>query len=175
MDAGSPLAADSVLAFHAARLLILILECGSKGRLDGLTKLAKLDFFIRYPAFFARACEHLQKSPPPMIEGLESAMVRHHYGPWDHRYYHVLAFLEGTRLTTVARTTPSTYSFSLTAEGTALARHLSESPEYEPLVAQLRHAKKVFRNRTGDSLKTLIYDLFSKEIAKLPKGMEIRR
>jgi hypothetical protein len=50
-----PLAADDILEFHAARLLLLLEVCGTAGRIDGLTKMAKLDFFNRYPDFFAAA------------------------------------------------------------------------------------------------------------------------
>jgi hypothetical protein len=52
---GLPLSADSVVEFHAARLLLLLNLCGTAGRIDGLTKLAKLDFFVRYPDFYAVA------------------------------------------------------------------------------------------------------------------------
>ena len=34
-----PLAADDIVEFHAARLLLLMHVCGVKGRIDGLTKL----------------------------------------------------------------------------------------------------------------------------------------
>ena len=59
--------------------------------------MAKLDFFVRYPHFFQVVAKVLGKD----IEYLstytetESKMVRYHYGPWDQRYYHVLAYLEG--------------------------------------------------------------------------------
>ena len=48
----SPLPAEDVLELHAARLVLLLKHCGVKNRIDGLTKLAKLDFFVRYPEFF---------------------------------------------------------------------------------------------------------------------------
>ncbi len=53
--AGLPLTADQITEFHAARLMLLLHLCGVKNRIEGLTKLAKLDFFVRYPAFFLRA------------------------------------------------------------------------------------------------------------------------
>src|SRR5450759_2243220 len=102
LPAGRSLLAEDLLEFHAARLLLLMRYCGAANRIDGLTKLAKLDFFVRYPAFFASACEALGKeAPPDALGGVEAPMVRHHYGPWDKRYYHVLAFLEGAGLVTV--------------------------------------------------------------------------
>ena len=50
-----PLSADNIVEFHAARILLLISVCGTGNRIDGLTKMAKLDFFVRYPDFFAVA------------------------------------------------------------------------------------------------------------------------
>ena len=44
-----PLAADDILEFHAARLLLLLSICGVSGRIDGLTKMAKLDFLCTLP------------------------------------------------------------------------------------------------------------------------------
>ena len=73
--------------------------CGKAGRIDGLTKMAKLDFFTRYPDFFevARAAveTHAESGSVGTADAVESSMVRHHYGPWDKRYYQVLAHLEG--------------------------------------------------------------------------------
>ena len=41
------------LAYHQSRVLLLVRavaeEPGNAGKLDGLTKLAKLDFLVRYP------------------------------------------------------------------------------------------------------------------------------
>src|ERR1700722_8512077 len=110
-----PLAADNIVEFHAARILLLISLCGTGNRIDGLTKMAKLDFFVRYPDFFAVA----KNASPPFAEGndtVESAMVRHHYGPWDKRYYHVLAYLEARQLIEVVKK-KNGYLITLTPEG----------------------------------------------------------
>ena len=50
-----PLLADDLVEFHLARILLLLRLCGRGNRIAGLTKFAKLDFFVRYPDFFARA------------------------------------------------------------------------------------------------------------------------
>ena len=97
---GLTLSADDIIEFHVARLLLLMSICGTAGRIDGLTKLAKLDFFARYPDFFRTALaatqsETVEKFPTQRDRSVESAMVRHHYGPWDKRYYQVLAVLAG--------------------------------------------------------------------------------
>lgn len=172
--AGRPLGADDVLEFHAARLLLLLLLCGKAGQIDGLTKLAKLDFFVRYPSFFARTCEYLGKGVPDVKSTIEAPMVRHHYGPWDHRYYHVLAYLEGAELMTVKKAGARKYVFALTDTGTAVAERLAKKPTFSDLTQQMRNVKKVLGTRSGESLKNLIYDVFKREVAEREMGEEIR-
>ena len=107
--AGQPIVADDVLELHAARLLLLIQNCGTKTRatglhrVDGLTKLAKLDFLVRYPEFFEKLSKHLGQPATAPSHDVESSMVRFHYGPWDERYYHILGFLESRNLLTVEK------------------------------------------------------------------------
>ena len=49
---------DQSPELHAARLLVLLdafAESGQDGAIEGLTKLAKLDFLLRYPVMLERA------------------------------------------------------------------------------------------------------------------------
>jgi DNA-binding PadR family transcriptional regulator len=180
--AGLPLSADDIVEFHAARLLLLMRICGvGGGRIDGLTKLAKLDFFARYPDFFEAARRAIEdkgasepSAPPSSSEAVESAMVRHHYGPWDKRYYHVLAHLEAKRLITVTKE-GSSYRIALTDLGRDRAKSLMGRPSFGPLVQRMQEIKKTFRNRTGSSLKNLIYELFDQEVGRRPMGQVIRQ
>jgi DNA-binding PadR family transcriptional regulator len=180
LSVGLPLSADDIVEFHAARLLLLMRICGVSGRIDGLTKLAKLDFFARYPDFFEAARRAIENkdvstpSAPASSEAVESAMVRHHYGPWDKRYYHVLAHLEAKRLITVTKEGAS-YRITLTALGRDRAKSLMERPSFNPLVQRMKEIKKVFPNRTGSSLKKLIYELFDQEVGRRPMGQVIRQ
>jgi hypothetical protein len=175
-----PLSADDIVEFHAARLLLLMRICGVSGRIDGLTKLAKLDFFTRYPDFFEAARRAIEgkdarkPSAPSSPEAVESAMVRHHYGPWDKRYYHVLAHLEAKRLITVTKE-GSGYRITLTELGRDRAKSLMSRPSFGPLVQRMQEIKKTFRNRTGSSLKNLIYELFDQEVGRRPMGQVIRQ
>ena len=61
VPAGEPLPADDIAELHAGRLLMLMRYCGTGNRIDGLTKLAKLDFFVRYPDAFDKMASHLHK------------------------------------------------------------------------------------------------------------------
>lgn len=175
LPVGHTLLADDLLEFHAARLLLLVRLCGTANRIDGLTKLAKLDFFVRYPSFFADACIALRIAPPPQtMTGVEAPMVRHHYGPWDKRYYHVLAFLEGAGLLSVTPAHGTAgYTFTLTEAGVARANDLVASPAFEPVAVQMRAVKSAFGTRSGDSIKRFIYERFEQQVARRPMGVVI--
>ncbi|MEZ5591402.1 MAG: hypothetical protein R3F53_12135 [Gammaproteobacteria bacterium] len=175
-----PLLADNVIEFHAARLLLLFNYCGVSGRIDGLTKMAKLDFFARYPDFFAVArhtalsdAEGGQESQANSDAIVEAAMVRHHYGPWDKRYYHVLAYLEAKQLITVTKLGNS-YQLRLTDEGVERAKGLAQRASFAPLVERMKEIKKVFGSKSGSTLKKLIYRIFEEEVGQRPMGEVIK-
>jgi len=86
---------------HLSRLLVLLgAFIGSKneGKIEGLTKLAKLDFLLRYPVYFERALKSKNKSISKLDvkeherRSIESTMVRYRFGPWDHRYRRFIIF-----------------------------------------------------------------------------------
>jgi hypothetical protein len=176
--AGDTLLADDILEFHAARLLLLVSICGTKKkttglmRLDGLTKLAKLDFLVRYPEFYEKLAKHLKKDPTTSIRTIESSMVRFHYGPWDDRYYHILAYLEGKRLLEVTKD-KSTYQFGLSELGTVIAETFAASVAYADLVQHIHLVRDLVGKMTGTPLKTLIYEVFGKEVVDRKLGEPI--
>jgi hypothetical protein len=176
---GRPLTADQITEFHVARLLLLIYLCGTKDKasgrfkLDGLTKLAKLDFFVRYPDFFQRAMKHLGlKIGTGRSIPVESPMVRHHYGPWDARYYQLLGYMESRELITVERYNKS-FVFVLTEAGRDVAKRLSDEASYNDLCSRMKDVKEGLKGKSGDWLKKLVYALFDAEIANLPLGQVI--
>lgn len=174
--ASRPLNADQIIEFHAARLLLLILLCGRNQQISGLTKLAKLDFFVRYPAFFNRVLSKNDSRLEVDIEGLgsnESAMIRHHYGPWDPRYYQVLAYLEGRDLIVVNKEEKA-FIFSLTSQGSSIAKRFAEDGAFEQITTHMKRVGGEFGKKTGHWLKNLIYRVFAEEVAELEKGEVIR-
>jgi hypothetical protein len=177
--AGLPLAADDVVEFHAARLLLLLSICGRRGGIDGLTKMAKLDFFARYPSFFdeARAQTNQETGTKALSEhhgAVEAVMVRHHYGPWDKRYYHILAHLEAKDLINVTKD-KNTYRIALTDLGRDRAKRLAGLPSFFTLVSRMKEIKKVYGGRSGSSLKEMIYTIFDREVGQRPMGKVIER
>lgn len=166
---GVPLVADDVLEFHAARVLLLLQECGQLGWIQGLTKFAKLDFFVRYPGFFAEAIGCSSRSKDGTVE---SSMVRHHYGPWDPRYYHLLAYLTSRGLVATAKVN-NRYDIGLTESGSALAMEVSRSGEFSELIAHMQAVARHLGKLTGSKLKAMIYETFDDEVAQLQRGEAI--
>ena len=167
--AGVSLLADSIIEFHAARLLLLIGLCGTRDRLDGLTKLAKLDFFVRYPHFFNKVCGDFGESCQSTYNYVESSMIRHHYGPWDHRYYEILAYLRSRGLIQITKE-GNTYKFKLTIMGKEHMKNLAKDQSYKELCDQMKQVKRVFGNKKGSTLKKMIYDIFQQEVTQKSLG-----
>jgi hypothetical protein len=176
--AGRPLLADDVLELHAARLLLLTLLCGKKlkgtqrARIEGLTKLAKLDFLVRYPEFFERLAKHLDNNVKTSLQTVESSMVRFHYGPWDKRYYHILGYLESRELLKVEKK-KGAFEFELTDKGADIARTLTEKESFLQLSEHMRQVKKLVGDMGGTKLKDLIYTVFAKEVVDRKMGESI--
>jgi hypothetical protein len=151
------------IQYHAARVLLLLEAMGPRGAaLNGLTKLVKLDFLLRYPQFLSRLLIRMQVPWPDGIEptnaeslAVESPMIRYKYGPWDDRYYPILGYLRGTGLADVRRV-KGTMSIRLTQDGRSLARQLATDPAWTRVWrrAQLLHAHF---NVSGNALKERIY------------------
>lgn len=169
MPSSLPLAADDITELHAARLLLLLHHCGKGDKINGLTKLAKLDFFVRYPNFFERIAQHLDQVACAAIQQIESTMVRHHYGPWDKRYYQILGFLESRGLMMVSKRNNS-FDFALTPLGHDRAKTLSKNEAYRPLADQMKAVRKLLGRKSGTQLKNLVYKVFDEEVKRRKIG-----
>jgi hypothetical protein len=168
-SSGKTLSSDDLIEFHASRLLLLIQLCGVKdsktktSKIEGLTKLAKLDFFVRYPAFFNKVAAHLSSNDSIQSDDIESKMVRFHYGPWDKRYYQVIPYLEARGLIQVVKS-GSAYNFVLTPLGKTIAEKLISNEEFDEVSERMRSVKKLLGGKTGNFLKGLIYQVFDEEV-----------
>jgi hypothetical protein len=165
-----PLDTDAIPEFHAARLLILLATCGdgSPRRITGRTKLAKLDFFLRYPRFLARALDVLRSEGAntrdyvaPVAEA-EAPMIRYRYGPWDPRYGDFVALLEARGLVRV--TGARVDSVALTASGSRVARQLMARDEFAELRQRGEAISSVLATWSGTALKDFVYELFPREV-----------
>ncbi|TNC98642.1 MAG: hypothetical protein FD119_113 [Stygiobacter sp.] len=160
---------------HLARLLILVLAFTREegAAIDGITKLAKLDFLLRYPSFFERAMIARGLSPKSVSvedyerRSVEAAMVRYRYGPWDHRYRRFINILAAKGLVDVT-TDGRAVRLSLTGRGHEVAAVLAADPANIPLATRagiLRHRIDIgateimkFIYATFPEIATLAYD-----------------
>lgn len=150
------------MPYHEARVLVLVDGfTRSGGRIDGLTKIAKLDFLLRYPAFTERLAASRGLTMPEEIAptqaenvAVESRMVRYKYGPWDDRYYPVLGKLIGIGL---IEPLPGRgrMAVRVTDAGRTVAAQLREAG-WDQTWHRARFLKRHF-DRPGSTLKDMIY------------------
>ncbi|WP_354642915.1 hypothetical protein [Kitasatospora camelliae] len=158
------------LAYHQARVLLLVnavsKASGHTKKLDGLTKLAKLDFLLRYPALAPIVLEHLSDSDPRLSLSpeevstpteVEAPMVRYKYGPWDDRYYAIIGALVGRGLLRYAKGRKGSVALVATAEGRRLAEDMSAAPKWRALSERSEAIADASSGMTGNALKDLIY------------------
>jgi len=176
--AGTTLVSDDIIEFHASRLLLILKLCGQKDRIrkvykiTGLTKLAKLDFFVRYPEFFRRLVRKMDIRNVDFLDhsgGIESRMIRFHYGPWDQRYYQLLPFLEARDLISVEKDR-STFTFFLTENGGEVAQSLQNDIDFNTLSNNIKNVNLILGKMTGSQLKNLVYEMFEYEVTSLSMG-----
>jgi len=175
------------IAYHAARVLLLIRICGKPQSsastmpgIEGRTLLAKLDFFLRYPIYLKKALElrdiqldgsGVSANINQETQTVESRMVKYLYGPWDHLYYVVLAYLIGKELISVEKKS-GTEVFRVTAKGVEVADKLAADAAYREISERASIVYKAFSRFSGTRLKEFIYQNFP-EVVKRELGAVI--
>ncbi len=165
-------ALDDTYDLHTARLLVLLREfSGDSGEeaIEGLTKLAKLDFLLRYPVMLERALRVRGRSTRDVgLEdherfSVESEMVRYRFGPWDHRYREILNLLAAKGLASIS-IEGRTVVIAPTPEGRHLGDELAQDPAFEAYVRRSRILKRHFNIR-GTNLMRFIYETFPEVVS----------
>lgn len=151
---------------HLARIIVLLKAFARPDApaIEGITKLAKLDFLLRYPSCLEKALiargVSAKNIPVDDFERLtiEARMIRYRYGPWDHRYRRFLNVLVARRLA-VVRTDGRTIQIDLTPQGSEVADKLIASPGfsrvYDRAVLLSKHL-----NLKARALMEFIYEQF---------------
>ncbi|HEX8608385.1 MAG TPA: hypothetical protein VF679_07085 [Pedobacter sp.] len=157
------LTVEESLEFHAARLLLLLKYAGGRNaKITGRTKLAKMDFFLRYPTYLAKALD-LPTETKLKIRP-ESPMIRYKYGPWDPKYYDVFALLVGLGLMEVKPSEKGDV-FSLTERGEYAVEEL-QGPEFEDIIERCKQIYNRFGKLKGNQIKEYIYREFPEIVVK---------
>ncbi len=156
------------LAYHQSRVLLLIeavaADPGHARKLDGLTKLAKLDFLVRYPGLAPAVLEDLQPTDPRLhIEDpefptrVDDPMIRYKYGPWDDRYYPVIGALVSRGLVKYVRGRRGSVALAPTPSGQALASDLKDAAMWGEIAERCAVIAQATGGMSGNHLKSLIY------------------
>lgn len=162
---------DQEPQLHAARLLVLLstfAEGAHGNSIEGLTKLAKLDFLLRYPVMLERALAAKNRPTDVKVEeherfNVESQMVRYRFGPWDHRYREFLNILIGKGLASICIQGRSVV-ISITDDGRGCAERICADQTFEPYLHRARVLKRYF-DLTATNLMHFIYDTFPEVIS----------
>ena len=157
---------------HAARLLVLIsVFCGEgqNGAIEGITKLAKLDFLLRYPVMLEHALEVKGRSTKGLSLAdherlsVESEMVRYRFGPWDHKYREFLNILVAKRLIFI-RLEGRKVIIGLSPCGYTLAEELAVEPIFQDYARRSKLLKSHFDIK-ATKLMQFIYETFPEVIS----------
>lgn len=174
--------AENADGLHLARLLVLLRSADKRGKnapkpIEGITKLAKLDFLLRYPVYLERALVALGKSPadaavqPRERTTVETKMIRFRYGPWDGRYRRWLTLLTSRGLITVSLN-GRRIEIALTDCGRTLADELATRPAFNDFAARGAVVIKAVGAMSATKLKDFVYAIVP-EITGMKWGAEI--
>lgn len=171
--------------FHLGRLMVLLGSADARKSttatkakaVEGITKLAKLDFLLRYPTCLERALRELGRDPgeagvqPRERTSIEAKMVRFRYGPWDARYRRWLGLLAARGLVTLG-VEGRTVQIGLTNAGRVLAARFREETSFAEIARRADVVMRVVGPMTGTRLKDFVYAAVP-EIVDMKWGEEI--
>jgi hypothetical protein len=172
-------------SLHLARLLLLLGSADArkttaitKARaVEGITKLAKMDFLLRYPTCLERVLAILDRSPEDVAvqererTSIESKMIRFRYGPWDARYRRWLGLLSSRGLVRLA-VEGNTIVIGLTDAGRATVNSLKSDALFAELARRSDITAKAVGSMTATRLKDFVYQAIP-EITDMKWGDEI--
>jgi len=147
-----------------ARVLLLIDAFSARGKsLEGRTKLAKLDFLLRYPPFLRRALSiRPGKKEWPLGDldenNIENRMIRYRYGPWDPSYFALLGRLFGKGLIELVPIRGG-LGFRTTDRGSELAARMAATEPWAECQILINLLKRHL-DLSGSTLKSFVYEHF---------------
>lgn len=165
---------------HLARLLALLHSTTryGDGTIDGLTKLAKMDFLVRYPQYLQRILQATRRRQPSVPiqdyerHTVESSMIRFRYGPWDARYRRWIALLVSKGLAeTYLR--GRTVHVRVTDLGTTVARNLLSQEAFSDIAQRSDIVASTVGRMSGSQLRRLVYQAVP-ELQGMAWGENIR-
>jgi hypothetical protein len=158
--------AEKTSEFHEARILLLLDHITKRkpDGIDGITKLAKLDFLLRYPVFLQRVLDKTKKKPSVVdikeyeLHTVESKMIRFRYGPWDHRYRSWIGLLVAKGLANTFLKGRTVF-VTITDKGKELAEQFRTLPEFDDTNTRSSIISQFVGSMSGSKLKRLVYEV----------------
>lgn len=165
------------------RILILIDKMAGRNQtqtIDGINKLVKLDFLLRYPVALERALIKLkmEKDIPKIDiqeyerESIEANLMHFNYGPWDSRYRRFLTILETKGLIAYI-ISGKTVKVSITHIGHYAAENISSLSEFQDYAKRSGIIKKHLGSFSPKNLINFFYEVFP-EMVTMSQGEEIK-
>lgn len=168
---------------NMVRILILIDKMAGKNlnqTIDGINKLVKLDFLLRYPVALERALIRLKKEKDLFKieieeyerESVETNLMHFNYGPWDNRYRKFLTILEAKGLIAYI-ISGKTVKVSITHSGHKVVEEISNHPEFKSYLIRSGLIKKHFASFSPKKLVDFFYEVFP-EMVTMKQGEVIK-
>jgi hypothetical protein len=166
---------------HLARLLFLLSQADKRSSksIEGIMKLAKLDFLLRYPNCLEKVLlaknKKVEKANIKAHErtSIESKMIRFRYGPWDERYRRWIGLLISKGLA-ISYHRGRTVYIELTEKGRDIVSVLNGVEDFTDLKVRSELIYKAVGSESATNLKKLIYKTFPEIInMKWGQGIEI--
>ena len=155
--------------YHAARILLILAAFDDAHAMpfEGLTKLAKVDFLLRYPRHMR---EFLQARDVVVSDDLiptaretttvESPMIRYRHGPWDQSYYVVIGRMVALGLIKQTRGPARLMVLELTPSGKERAEQVSTLDAWSLTWQRARVLASALGEMSGSELKSALYEQF---------------
>ena len=170
---------EDYIELQISRILVLFYLAGEGKRdkkIKSRTKLAKLDFFLRYPHYLKQAAKILEYKKPislkPLSLPFEPSMIRYFYGPWDEKYYQIILYLQARNLISISNDASGTDIFMLTKLGESIAKNLIGKKSFKNLASAAIIVGELFVSYSGNKLKNFIYENFP-EVVSIPLKSKI--
>jgi hypothetical protein len=173
--------AENADDLHLARLLLILGQADRRSgkSVEGIMKLAKLYFLLRYPNCLERLLLALNRKTvkaniqPHERTSIESKMIRFRYGPWDERYRRWIGLLVSKGLAE-AYHQGRTIHIKLTEKGRQIVNELASLEEFKDIQNRSNEIYIAVGSESATSLKNLIYKVFPEIInMKWGQGIEI--
>jgi len=152
---------------HLGRILILLKAFAGKKQnraIDGLDKLAELDFFLRYPVYLERALPARGTSSDKADikdyerQSIEANTAYYSYKPWSVEYRRFISLLVAKDLVSLDFE-KNIIKVTLSKKGIEVANSLSKKESYYIIEKRASILKQNF-NLTSRNLITFIYENF---------------